>query len=628
MVGAIAIRVQVRDSVRADPVRAGAIEMRHLVSLLLPALVASSAPAQVWSAPDCVTPQSGNTIYPAQPLTYPMTSDEYAVEVQAGVNGQTSSPRVYISKYGGSNSSPHLSYSHYKKLTAHQATSMSFVSIPVDPSGPTIIWVHKLRDGKPVRFKPGDGVSVRPGAKGITSAFNKADGSVRIERPAPPADFQGEQFILWWNRNPNQSGAVQGLAFFLNPGALYKAPSGARVIRASSDLAAIAATDTALDFEAPVAIDMIGSTEPVGSQAFPMPGNISTIYLGREAWVQGKFLFPSTSHVKIYGPGVLDVSRFRYDLRQCPAKDAYAEQGYPALNAQTSTGGHSALDGFTLDGIVITDNNFYATALLTNSTVNNVKVIAWNGNNDGLEFGDNTTVSNVFVRSGDDSLKMWGSNIAVTNATVWQNYNGGVVNLGWSSTNAGENSRINGLYVVKTDWFTPTTATFDVFDTDILAHQNNAVIASMMVPGTGFGSPTRPISVYQNIYLDDPPQVLLSLKIVPPRSNANTLSEGPSLMLTNSSFLSLNIVNLVTPASVDENLIGFDNLKAPFVFGCKKPSKTCTTPFQKFKVDTPLTGVMYIQLTNLIVGGTLITSANASSVGKIMPSGPTVSIRY
>jgi hypothetical protein len=149
-----------------------------------------------------------------------------------------------------------------------------------------------------------------------------------------------------------------------------------------------------------------------------------------------------------------------------------------------------------------------------------------------------------------------------------------------------------------------------------------------MVPGTGFGSPTRPISVYQNIYLDDPPQVLLSLKIVPPRSNANTLSEGPSLMLTNSSFLSLNIVNLVTPASVDENLIGFDNLKAPFVFGCKKPSKTCTTPFQKFKVDTPLTGVMYIQLTNLIVGGTLITSANASSVGKIMPSGPTVSIRY
>jgi hypothetical protein len=36
----------------------------------------------------------------------------------------------------------------------------------------------------------------------------------------------------------------------------------------------------------------------------------------------------------------------------------------------------------------------------------------------------------VFVRSGDDSKMMWGSDIAVTNAAVWQNHNGGFVNLG------------------------------------------------------------------------------------------------------------------------------------------------------------------------------------------------------
>jgi hypothetical protein len=54
-------------------------------------------------------------------------------------------------------------------------------------------------------------------------------------------------------------------------------------------------------------------------------------------------------------------------------------------------------------GIVISDNNYYATGSLEESNVNNVKVIAWNGNNDGLQFGDMTSVSNAFVRSGDDS---------------------------------------------------------------------------------------------------------------------------------------------------------------------------------------------------------------------------------
>ena len=44
---------------------------------------------------------------------------------------------------------------------------------------------------------------------------------------------------------------------------------------------------------------------------------------------------------------------------------------------------------------------------------------------------------------------MWGSDIAVTNAAVWQNYNGGFVNLGWSNNSTGDNCLNDGLYVVK-----------------------------------------------------------------------------------------------------------------------------------------------------------------------------------
>jgi len=66
------------------------------------------------------------------------------------------------------------------------------------------------------------------------------------------------------------------------------------------------------------------------------------------------------------------------------------------------------LDEFLSDGIVIADHNHAATNLLVNCTVNNVKTLGWNAVNGGLRIGNGTTVSNQFIRSGDDSLMVWG----------------------------------------------------------------------------------------------------------------------------------------------------------------------------------------------------------------------------
>ena len=80
---------------------------------------------------------------------------------------------------------------------------------------------------------------------------------------------------------------------------------------------------------------------------------------------------------------------------------------------------------------------------------------------------------------------MWGANVIVRNATVWQTYNGGVVNLGWGAGSAGDGCLIDGLYVVKTDWLIPTSPGFTKTHLD---GQNDAVIASLMVPSTVFGN--------------------------------------------------------------------------------------------------------------------------------------------
>jgi hypothetical protein len=299
----------------------------------------------------------------------------------------------------------------------------------------------------------------------------------------------------------------------------------------------------------------------------------------------------------------VDVSRFEFDLRHC-ASGNYAEQGYSALAAMNPNGGHS-LKNFVVDGIIIADNNFYATDSLTNSTINNVKIIGWNENGDGLEFGASATASNVFIRSGDDSLKMWGASDVVTNATVWQNYNGGVVNLGWSNNSPGDNGLLDDLYVVKTDWFQPTAPTFIADPSNAVVHQNNAVIASMMVPGTQYGAVSPPL--FRNIFVEDSPQVLFSLKIVPPRANANTEND----VLTTPSVLNLNIENVFSPPSVVNNSIGFQTLPAGYTFFD-----------QSFSSDYVLPGNININLTNVFVTQpnklpVLLTDHNSAVIGGV-----------
>jgi hypothetical protein len=592
--------------------------LKRLMAPLLFAAVATSAHAQLDPGPQAcsVTPPpypgsgQGYALYPTPPLTYPQTSGEYSVQYR--VNGGTwVNAAVQVSVYGGSNSSPYLSFSPYTQST----TSMSFASIPVAANEDVELHVTKLQNAP---FVATDGVTVRPGKKAIAAVL-QPDGSVQIDI-STPANFDGEQFVLWWNRDAANNADLQGLALFLDPP--YDPPSSSKsnvkVVTSGTDLNGdLSAFDT-LVVQGVVTINVPGSVEPPGAQAFLVPTNILNIYLTAGSWLQGKleFLPPTNGTMRnVFGPGVLDVSRFEYDLRQCASGSGFDEQGYAALAASNPNGNH-LLKSIAIDGLVIVDNNFYATDKLTNASVNNLKVMSWNGNNDGIELGDNTTATNVFVRSGDDSLKIWGENDSITNATVWQNDNGGVINLGWASSSPGDGGFIDGVYVVRTDWTTPTAPTFMAVADDPVAHQNNAVIASMMTPGTQFGVNSPPI--YRNIYVDDPPQVLFSLKIIPPRPSTQT----SSVDLTTPSALNLNIYNLVSPPSVVGNSIGFQNLPPGFDwFGELFPDGyTLGTT-----MDITLTDVM------LVSGGTttLLTAANAAGpLGQITPNGNGVTIIY
>ena len=333
------------------------------------------------------------------------------------------------------------------------------------------------------------------------------------------------------------------MGIFLDPP--YTRPSGSnvKVISAPADLTGNLSPFDTLDIEGTVAV---AST---GAQAFMVPANINNIFFGPGGWLQGKLRFIQSgagNTRKVYGPGVLDVSRFNYANRFCNSASGNADDGYESFSwTPVPAGAKGGPDKFVLDGLIISDSNYYSTAWFNNSTLNNVKVMGWNANNDGPQLGMNVRVSNLFVRTADDSVKMWGSYITVTNATVWQNWNGAPVSLGWLNNTPGDDCLIDGLYVVKTDWFGPTTQSWN---DDTLNLQNCAIIASLMVPETNFGSLIP--SVYRNIYVEDPPRVFLSLKI------SLYLTAGqPKINYSLPSVLNLNLENVYTPASTLLSLI-------------------------------------------------------------------------
>jgi uncharacterized protein (TIGR03437 family) len=345
-----------------------------------------------------------------------------------------------------------------------------------------------------------------------------------------------------------------------------------------------------------------------------VPANINNIFFGPAAWLQGKLRFTQSGagHTrKIYGPGVLDVSRFNFANRLCKDTSDHPDDGYQSISwiplPAKINASPTVPDRFVVDGTIVSDTNYYATAWFSNSTINNMKILGWNDNNDGIQMGFTTRVSNVFVRSGDDSLKMWGSYITVTNATVWQGWNGGVINLGWSDNSPGDDCLIDGVYVVKTDWSLSNTPSFTSTG---LNFDNAAIVASLMVPGTNYGALLP--SVYRNIYVEDPPRVFLSLKIQPPACSLCQLANpnNPPVDLTLPSVLNLNIENVFTPASKLENSIGFQTVNG-----------------------APLGGSMNIGLTNVMITptngpATALTGTNAAAVGKLTTNGRNVNVEY
>jgi hypothetical protein len=586
------------------------------VAFLLAPLLLFAGIASAQSCPD------NDATPPETPLAYPLPSDQYSVQYQIDGRGWTPA-MVFISYYGQTTGSPQRDGVPY--VTG--PTSMSFVSIPAYANAVVQLRVTKLATG-PFQFS--DNATVRP-TPILANVQTQRDGTVEISTRTA-GNFNGEQFILMWNHGTD-GGSLEGLAFYLNPP--YTRPTGtnAKVVTSWTDLQGFANDPNLLnyntiDFESsssallPVPIQLGGD----GSRAYKVPANIQNVFFGPSAWVRGKLQFNKiTPTTYIYGPGVLDGSQFSYLNRDCV--DHAGNPTVDGLYSLSSLDQFGKLTNFNVNGIIISDINHAADDPFYSSVINNVKVLGWNSNNAALRLDDSTTASNIFIRSSDDSMMIWGSPVTVTNATVWQGYNGGVISLGWSDNSIGDGNMVDGLWVVKTDWVTPTVQSWDALSQPgppkPVNGQNDGVIASLMIPSTSYGKNNPP--VFRNIYVEDTPQVLFSIKIVPP-VNCTPDTCLASFLTQNSSLVQLKIENLFSPQSVIKNSIGFQTIPKGFI-------ANATDTVSYFPADYTLAGTMNIELTNVWIklpfglALPLTDSFTADWLGKITTNG-NVHVKY
>ena len=123
------------------------------------------------------------------------------------------------------------------------------------------------------------------------------------------------------------------------------------------------------------------------------------------------------------------------------------------------------MQNLLVEGITFIQSPFYNVTINGGSgnTVNNVKVIAWLGNSDGIQasYGPQDTgsvIENSFVKNGDDSIKLTSSNLLVHNCVVWKLNNAAAFEMGAGIKGDVTNITVRDSDVIRGEYNWPNTS--------------------------------------------------------------------------------------------------------------------------------------------------------------------------
>jgi hypothetical protein len=326
-------------------------------------------------------------VYPALPDGQ-YKSNRYEVRVEQ--NGRALDSYVYKSE-NDRNCPPNR---RQNMCAANHWTSFSF-------SGPVQVTVRLIEgDAKKA--------VVRPKIKGVASVLaDKRTIRFTLDKPGNyfvDIDWEGTDD---WNRQP--------LFVFANPPEAVSYPDG--VPKGPAD---------GLAYFGPGVHD-------IGVYTLDKP----RMYLAGGAYVRGRVIVPaSKERVRIYGRGILSGVNIPHP------KDSFG------LNKELSATSGQNPAGFEVDGITLTDSASANVVLYGKALVNNVKIMSWESQTDGIAIGADSTISNCFLKSMDDVIHIAENHIEVRDCVVYQEDYGSALQLGWCGARNESGIHVDGLDIV------------------------------------------------------------------------------------------------------------------------------------------------------------------------------------
>jgi Glycosyl hydrolases family 28/FG-GAP-like repeat len=180
-----------------------------------------------------------------------------------------------------------------------------------------------------------------------------------------------------------------------------------------------------------------------------------TVYLAAGAYVKGFLTFAAgAKNASIRGRGIL--SGEDLPKAQCIGTTA----GCPDMVLAQGN-----VQNLLVEGITFIQSPFYNVTINGGSanTIDNVKVIAWLGNSDGIQasYGPQDTgsvIENSFVKNGDDSIKLTSSNLLVRNCVVWKLNNAAAFEMGAGIKGNVTNITVRDSDVIRGEYNWPNTS--------------------------------------------------------------------------------------------------------------------------------------------------------------------------
>lgn len=192
----------------------------------------------------------------------------------------------------------------------------------------------------------------------------------------------------------------------------------------------------------------------LGLTPFIIASNQS-VYLAAGAYVKGFFAFAlGATNAAIQGRGIL--SGEDLPKAQCIGTTA----GCPDMVLAQGN-----VQNLLVEGITFIQSPYYNVSINGGSgnTVDNVKVIAWLGNSDGIQasYGPQDTgsvIENSFVKNGDDSIKLTASNLLVRQCVVWKLNNAAAFEMGAGIKGDVTNITVRDSDVIRAEYNWPNTS--------------------------------------------------------------------------------------------------------------------------------------------------------------------------